>query len=130
MAKQGLRHHPNQSPASVTKHSDGTLSITTASGEEFGPYDQVLFATGRKPLIERLGLDEAGIVLNEQGYIQVNDEQNTNVPGVYALGDVCGHVELTPMAIAAGRRLADRLFLKVTPTPLQHRANTSKTPLQ
>ena len=116
MAKQGLKHHPNQSPASVAKNADGTLSITSASGQVFGPYDQVLFATGRKPLIEKLGLAKAGIALTTRGYIGVNDEQDTNVPGVYALGDVCGNVELTPMAIAAGRRLADRLFLKATPT--------------
>ena len=71
----------------------------------------VIAATGRHPLTEALGLDAAGVHTTKTGHIVVDDYQNTNVPGVYALGDVCGKVELTPMAIAAGRRLADRCSL-------------------
>ena len=67
-------------------------------------------ATGRHPLIEPLKLHNVGVKLNEKGYIAVDEYQNTSIEGVYALGDVGGKVELTPMAIAAGRRLADRLF--------------------
>jgi len=74
--------------------------------------EQVLLATGRVANTEPLNLSAAGITnptgLWGGGYITVDKYQNTATKGVYALGDVCGKVELTPMAIAAGRRLADR----------------------
>lgn len=68
----------------------------------------MLTATGRHPLTGPLHLENAGVQLSSSGYIAVDEYQNTSVEGIYALGDVCGKVELTPMAIAAGRRLADR----------------------
>ena len=70
----------------------------------------VLSAVGRRPLVEPLNLEKAGVTTNDKGYVEVDDFQNTKAEGIYALGDVCGKVELTPMAIAAGRRLSDRLF--------------------
>ena len=77
-------------------------------------YLQVLLATGRTPNTAALNLPAAGFTSNDftasNKHIAVDKYQNTNKPGVYAVGDVCGRVELTPMAIAAGRRLADRLF--------------------
>ena len=109
MKRQGLAYHPNEKIVSVTKETDGRLTLTTSSGPH-GPYDQILFATGRAPLTEGLNLSAAGVETDSQGRIVVDEFQNTNVLGVYALGDVCGKVELTPMAIAAGRRLGDRLF--------------------
>lgn len=63
---------------------------------------------GRYPLTKSLGLENVGVKTNKDGYILVDEYQNTSAGNVYALGDVCGKVELTPMAIAAGRRLADR----------------------
>ncbi len=73
-------------------------------------YDCVISAVGRHPVTDRLNLPAAGIATRPgTKYIAVDEYQNTSVPGVYALGDACGQVELTPMAIAAGRRLADRL---------------------
>jgi glutathione reductase (NADPH) len=110
MGKQGLVHHGNASPASVSKNADGSLNLKTTSGESYGPFDEILFATGRKPLVEKLGLDAAGIKTDNKGYIEADSFQETSAEGVYALGDVCGKIELTPMAIAAGRKLADRLF--------------------
>ncbi len=72
-------------------------------------FEVVIAATGRHPLTSTMGLSKAGVTTKpKSGYIEVDEYQNTNVPGVYALGDVCGLVELTPMAIAAGRKLADR----------------------
>lgn len=74
----------------------------------------MLFATGRVAETEALNLPAAGLVEGSglrAGYIQVDEFQNTATEGLYALGDVCGKVELTPMAIAAGRRLADRYSL-------------------
>lgn len=70
----------------------------------------VLSAIGRVPSTKGLNLEAAGVNTNHRGYITVDEYQNTSAPTVFALGDVAGKVELTPMAIAAGRRLADRLF--------------------
>ena len=68
----------------------------------------MLGAIGREANTSVLQLNEAGVITNELGHVVVDEFQNTAAEGVYALGDVCGAVELTPMAIAAGRRLADR----------------------
>jgi glutathione reductase (NADPH) len=68
----------------------------------------LLAATGRTPLTEPLHLHNVAVAVDAAGTIMVDEYQNTSLEGVYALGDVCGQVELTPMAIAAGRRLADR----------------------
>lgn len=73
----------------------------------------MLFATGRVPVTDGLGLDKAGVSVDGKGFITVDAYQQTTAPGVFAVGDVCGVVPLTPMAIAAGRRLADRLFNKM-----------------
>ena len=87
----------------------GTTTITLKDGRSFPGYEVVLSAIGRVPLTEPLSLSSAEIATDAiTGHITVDDFQNTSTPGVYALGDVCGKVELTPMAIAAGRRLADR----------------------
>lgn len=109
MTRLGLKYSPNEDIHSISKAADGRLVMKTTSGEQ-GPFDQIVFATGRVPLVDGLNLPAAGVSLNDNGYIAVDEYQNTSASGVYALGDVCGRVELTPMAIAAGRRLADRLF--------------------
>ena len=70
----------------------------------------VIWAIGRKPNVQDLNLEAAGVTLNERGFIAVDEYQNTVVPGIYALGDVTGEKELTPVAIKAGRTLAERLF--------------------
>ena len=90
---------------------DGKKVVTTTDGATLGPFDEVLMAVGRKPLVEPLKLENAGVDLNDKGYVSVDEYQRTTSErNVYALGDVCGAIELTPMAIAAGRRLSDRLF--------------------
>jgi glutathione reductase (NADPH) len=72
-------------------------------------FDCIISAIGRHAVTDRLNLPAAGISTRDgTKYIAVDEYQNTNVSGIYALGDVCGEIELTPMAIAAGRRLADR----------------------
>ncbi|KAL8643877.1 MAG: hypothetical protein Q9210_007520 [Variospora velana] len=72
--------------------------------------DCLLWAIGRSPEVEDLGLDKAGVKQNERGHVVVDDYQNTSVDNIYSLGDVCGKIELTPAAIAAGRQLGNRLF--------------------
>lgn len=89
----------------------GLLTLRLHDGETAQGFDKVLVATGRLPNTQSLNLAAAGVdVVLPRGHIVVDDFQNTSVPGIYAVGDVTGKVELTPMAIAAGRRLADRLF--------------------
>ena len=110
MVKQNLMHHSGMQPSEFIKGSDGKVSIKMENGESHGPFDAVLMAVGRKPLVEPLSLDKAGVVLDKKGFIQVNEFQETSTSNIYALGDVCDLPQLTPTAIAGGRRLADRLF--------------------
>ena len=102
---------PGSVAKQVTKEADGTLSLHLQNGDVHSGFNVLLEATGRVPLTDTLALDKAGVATGKEGHILVDKYQNTNIPNVYALGDVCGHVELTPMAIAAGRRLADRLAI-------------------
>ncbi len=88
----------------------GALTLEAADGRRLGDFDTVLWAIGRTPNVVDIGLESAGIGLDAEGYIAVDRYQNTSAPGVYAVGDVTGQAELTPVAIAAGRRLADRVF--------------------
>lgn len=110
MGKQKMDLVTKTSPTSVKKNEDGTLTLSTDKGD-FGPFDQVLFATGRAPLIDDLGLENVpGLKTNSKNMIEVNDFQETGAKGVYAVGDVSSNIQLTPTAIAGGRRLADRLY--------------------
>ena len=114
MHRQGIKHVANVEICEVVKDErSGKLSLKMRDGTLHGPFDKVILATGRKPNTESLSLEAAGITtlaggIGERGHIVVDDFQNTIMPGIHAVGDVCGKVELTPMAIAAGRRLADR----------------------
>ena len=88
----------------------GGKRVAAADGRAFGPFDCVIWAIGRRPLTAGLGLESAGVALGPVGEIATDLKQDTNVAGVHAIGDVTARSELTPVAIAAGRRLADRLF--------------------
>ncbi|MFQ5608851.1 MAG: glutathione-disulfide reductase [Woeseiaceae bacterium] len=96
-------------PARVDQHDDGYV-VTAEDGRRFGPVDCVLWAIGRKANTGDLNVAAAGVELLDNGSVVVNDLQETNVEHIYALGDVTGRAALTPVAIAAGRRLADRLY--------------------
>lgn len=116
MKKAGIKINTESVIKELVKEADGTVTIHLESGLSFSGFDCVLSAIGRHPLVEALNLSSANVVLTSSsspGYIQVDDYQNTSQPGVYALGDVCGKIELTPMAIAAGRRLADRSVIYI-----------------
>ena len=111
MQRQGIDIYRNTDGVkSITVDDDGLKTVTLHNGEVISGCDTVIMATGRGPLVEPLNLPAAGVAQKDSGHIIVNDYSETNVEGVYAVGDVCGNIELTPMAIAAGRRLADRLF--------------------
>jgi len=89
---------------------DGSIAAMQSDGTHVGHYDAVIWAIGRLPNTASLGLDHVGIDTDQGGYISTDEYQDTVVKGVYAVGDVTGRAQLTPVAIAAGRRLADRLF--------------------
>ncbi len=90
--------------------NDSSLTIVTEDGRRFDGFDCVLWAIGRAPNTESLALDVAGVVTDGLGHVVVDAYQNTNAENVYAVGDVTGKAQLTPVAIAAGRRLSDRIF--------------------
>ena len=92
------------------EQSDAGLTIVAEDGRSFGCYDQVIWAVGRAPHTEDLELEAAGVEHDGYGFVRVDDFQKTNVDHIFALGDVTGREALTPVAIAAGRRLADRLY--------------------
>jgi glutathione reductase (NADPH) len=88
----------------------GGLELVATDGRRFGPFDGVLWAVGRAPNTGDLNLEAAGVACDASGFVAVDDWQRTNVEHISAIGDVTGRVALTPVAIAAGRRLADRLY--------------------
>jgi glutathione reductase (NADPH) len=92
------------------EEAEGGVVMVSADGHRTGPFDQVLWAVGREPVTGELDPAAAGVRVAEDGTVPVDDAQATNVPGIHAVGDVTGRAPLTPVAIKAGRALADRLF--------------------
>ncbi|MCW9025114.1 MAG: glutathione-disulfide reductase [Gammaproteobacteria bacterium] len=110
MINAGVNIMPRVSVERVDKMDDGSLTIHCANGVTLENYDALICAIGRAPNIDPLNLDAAGVECDERGYIPTDEFQQTNVKGIYAVGDVTGQAQLTPVAIAAARRLSDRLF--------------------
>lgn len=109
MRAQGIAIHAHVTPAAL-RGRPGDLTLAAADGAEFSGFDCVLWAVGRAANSGSLGLEAAGVARDAQGWVSTDGFQNTNVPGIHAIGDVTGRAALTPVAIAAGRRLSDRLF--------------------
>jgi glutathione reductase (NADPH) len=109
MRDDGIEIFTNARPAELHRRGNG-LELELRDGRHIGPVDTVIWAIGRAPCVEDLNLDLAGVELDPYGYIATDKFQETNVPGIYAVGDVTGRALLTPVAIAAGRRLSDRVF--------------------
>ncbi len=107
---EGVEVVTNAVPAAIEHQAGGPLEITTADGCRLGPFDAVIWAVGRRANSEQLGCDGLRILRDAEGHIRTDKYQETNVTGIYAIGDVTGRAQLTPVAIAAGRRLGDRLF--------------------
>jgi len=110
MQQQGINVHQNHKAQDISLQGDGRKSILCQSGSVIHDIDVIISAVGRKPRTRNLNLDKIKIKMDDQGLIAVDKYQNTSVKGVYAVGDVTKAPALTPVAIAAGRRLADRLF--------------------
>lgn len=109
MQIDGIIAHAQAVPKRVTKNEDGSVVLHLENGEQH-TVDCLIWATGREPNTSSMNLDQANIKLDERGYIEVDKYQNTSQEGIYAVGDITGKMELTPVAVAAGRRLSERLF--------------------
>ena len=111
MRQQGVRLHFEYRANRLWRDEDGALRLG-GTGDLCADqaFDQVFFAIGRRGNTAGLGLEAVGVQVDEQGAIVVDDYQDTAVPNIHAVGDVAGKVGLTPVAIAAARRLMDRLF--------------------
>lgn len=109
MEAEGPHLHLHSTPKEVVKNTDGSLTLKLDHGDEY-TIDCLIWAIGREPETDKLNLEAAGIQTDKRGYIPVDKFQNTQIPGIYAVGDNTGAVELTPVAVAAGRRLSERLF--------------------
>jgi len=94
----------------LVREADGSLCVLCENDQRLDGFDELIWAIGRYPLTQDLGLEAAGVAVDGKGYILTDQFQQTGVTGIYAIGDVTGRAQLTPVAIAAGRRLADRVF--------------------
>ena len=106
---QGMTVHEHVVPAALREES-GKKTLVAQDGATFPGFDSILWAIGREANVAGLDLAHAGIALDDSNFVITDAFQNTNIEGVYAIGDVTGRAALTPVAIAAGRRLSDRLF--------------------
>src|SRR5438874_6498856 len=109
MRGRGIEIHARTQVARIEKAPRGGYSVFTTSGQEFSA-DLVMYATGRGPNTRRLGLDAVGVATNEKGAVLVDEWSRTSVPSIYAVGDVTDRLNLTPVAIAEGRALAETLY--------------------
>jgi len=117
MEKRGVRILTKKIVEAVEKVDHG-LCVELSDREDI-LVDKVMFATGRRPNVKGIGLEAAGVNLDERGAIAVNDYSQTNVPHIYAVGDVTDRIALTPVAIREGHAFADSVFGK-KPTPVDH----------
>ena len=110
MQQDGITLHTHAIPNEVVKNADGSVTLKLEDGRE-QTVDCLIWAIGREPTTDKINLHAAGVEANARGFVKVDKYQNTNVPGIYAVGDIIeGGIELTPVAVAAGRRLSERLF--------------------
>ncbi len=107
--QQGIRAHFGATLRSL-RHAGGGIVLRDGEGGDSDPFDRVIMATGRRPNSDGIGLEAAGVALDARGHVQVDGFQRASVPGIHAVGDVTGRAQLTPVAIAAARRLMDRMF--------------------
>ncbi|MEE8220791.1 MAG: glutathione-disulfide reductase [Woeseiaceae bacterium] len=120
MQQDGIQLETGVVPHALERTSGG-LKLIAEDGREFGTFDSIVWAVGRAPNTEYLRLDAAGVAADGYGFVPVDDYQATNVDNIFALGDVTGREALTPVAIAAGRRLADRLYGGIADRHLEYR---------
>lgn len=110
MEKHGPTLHTHSTPQRIEKLTDGRLVVHFTNGQTLEPVDVLVWAVGREPATDNINLAAAGVELDQNGFIITDKYQNTNIKGIYAVGDNTGRAQLTPVAVAAGRRLCERLF--------------------
>jgi glutathione reductase (NADPH) len=113
MEEEGLDVLFHSIPSRLDKREDGSLLLHFENGTQVET-DCVIWAIGRTPSTDNINIEATGVNVDSRGYIPVNEHHETNVPGIYALGDIIGKIELTPVAVKAGRILAERLFNNMT----------------
>ncbi len=116
LSKRGMDLQFNADIERIDKQADGSLSVTLKDGRTLHT-DCVFYATGRRPMLDNLGLENTAVKLDDKGFVEVNELYQTAEPSVLAIGDVIGRVQLTPVALAEGMAVARRLF-----KPEQYRA--------
>ncbi len=109
LSKKGLDLQFNSDIRRIERQADGSQLATLNDGRQLTT-DCVFYATGRRPMLDDLGLENVDIQLDERGFIQVNERYETSTPSILALGDVTGGMALTPVALAEGMAVARRLF--------------------
>ncbi|WP_335923451.1 glutathione-disulfide reductase [Shewanella chilikensis] len=110
MASEGPSLHTQSIPKEVRKNADGSLTLVLENAEEY-TVDCLIWAIGRAPATGNIGLENTDVQLDPKGYVITDAQQNTSAKGVYCVGDImAGGVELTPVAVKAGRLLSERLF--------------------
>lgn len=110
MDKEGIKLHTHSTLKEVVKNEDGSLTIELEDGQS-QTVDCLIWAVGRDPATDVINLEVTGVETNSIGKVKVDKFQNTNVEGIYAVGDIIENsIDLTPVAVAAGRRLSERLF--------------------
>ncbi|MGF1691721.1 glutathione-disulfide reductase [Photobacterium kagoshimensis] len=110
MNAEGPTLHTHSIPKEVVKEADGTFTMHFENGESHNT-DLIIWAIGRQPSTDKINLAATGVETNDRGYIKVDEYQQTNVAGIYCVGDIMeGGIELTPVAVKAGRQLSERLF--------------------
>lgn len=110
MIESGIQKEYHFKVKGLLRAADGTITIESDNGQQLTGFDQVIWAVGRETVTAPLALENVGLSVNGKGFIEVDDFHKTAVPNIYAIGDVTGQPQLTPVAIRAGRFLAERLY--------------------
>lgn len=119
LQNKGLNLNFNADVKAIVKQADGSLMISLNNGESLEA-DLVLYATGRRPKVDGLGLENTQVTLDEQGFIVVDPQYQTTDPAIFAVGDVTNTIQLTPVALAEGMALARRLYRPEEYTPVDY----------
>lgn len=109
MQEEGINLHANTQIESIEKRADGSIVAHTNAGQKIEA-DILIWAIGREPANDKIDIENTDVELDGRGYIEVDKFQNTTAKNIYAVGDNIGKVDLTPVAVKAGRLLSERLF--------------------